>query len=115
NWSTGRNDGAPPAIGGAIDLAVGAKEIWVLMEHVTKTGVPRLVKQCSYPLTAGRVVKRIFTNLAVIRVENESFVVEAMIKGLSLHELQQKTNALLTVDPDVRTIDVEQINAEACG
>ncbi|OWT66382.1 3-oxoacid CoA-transferase subunit B [Candidimonas nitroreducens] len=107
NWTTGRNDGAPPAIGGAIDLAVGAKEIWVMMEHVTKTGAPRLVQRCTYPLTAAGVVKRVYTNLAALRVSEQGFVVDAMVEGLSLQELQQQTDARLSPAAHLATLELE--------
>src|SRR5712675_3316184 len=67
NWTTDSND-KTPAVGGAMDLAVGAKRLWVLMEHVTKKGQPRLVERCALPLTAPGVVKRVYTNLAVLEV-----------------------------------------------
>src|SRR5690606_36725478 len=104
NWTTGNSDGAPPGIGGAIDLAVGAKQIWVMMEHVTRAGAPRIVEHCSYPLTAARVVKRIFTNLAIIDVTENGLVVVAMIDGLTFDALQRQTTAPLTLAATVQTI-----------
>jgi len=95
NWSTGRSDGSPPAIGGAIDLAVGARQIWVMMEHVTKSGAPRLVERCSLPLTAVGVVRRVFTNYCVLSVSPSGFVVDAIKEGLSLDALQAITAAPL--------------------
>ena len=86
---------AIPAVGGAMDLACGAKAIWVLMEHTTKDGQPRLVNKCSYPLTARGVVKRIYTNLAVIDVTPKGFVVKEMVAGLDLAGLQKLTEAPL--------------------
>src|SRR6202167_5388823 len=74
NWSTSENDSAP-AVGGAMDLAAGAKRIWVIMEHVTKSGESRLVRRCSYPLTAPGVVKRVYTNIAVLDVTDGGFAV----------------------------------------
>ncbi len=74
NWSTSDNESAP-AVGGAMDLAAGTRRLWVLMEHTTKTGESRLVSRCSYPITAVGVVKRVYTNLAVIDVTDEGFVV----------------------------------------
>ena len=94
NWWTGEKK-ALPAVGGAMDLACGAKAIWVLMEHTTKDGQPRLVNKCSYPLTARGVVKRIYTNLAVIDVTPEGFVVKEMVAGLDLAGLQKLTEAPL--------------------
>jgi 3-oxoadipate CoA-transferase beta subunit len=94
NWATSENDSAP-AVGGAMDLAVGAKNLWVMMDHTTKDGSPRLVERCSYPLTAARAVKRIYTNLAVIDVTPEGFRVRHMADGLSFDELQKRTGARL--------------------
>ncbi len=94
NWSTGANEKAP-AVGGAMDLAAGAKRLWAVMEHTTKDGRPRLVRRCSYPLTALAAVKRIYTNLAVIDVTPAGFVVREMIPGLTLEALQARTDAPL--------------------
>lgn len=94
NWATSENDTAP-AVGGAMDLAAGAKRLWVLMEHTTKSGESKLVRRCTYPLTAPRAVKRVYTNLAVIDVTPEGFAVIDMVPGLSFEELQAKTDAPL--------------------
>jgi 3-oxoadipate CoA-transferase beta subunit len=94
NWATSQDD-TTPAVGGAMDLAAGAKRVWVLMEHTTKTGESRLVRRCTYPLTAVGVVKRIYTNLAVIDVAEEGFVVKEMVSGLTLEALQRVTEAPL--------------------
>jgi 3-oxoadipate CoA-transferase beta subunit len=94
NWATSDNDTAP-AVGGAMDLCVGVKRLWVVMEHTTKTGESRLVRKCSYPLTALGAVKRVYTNLAVLDVTAGGFVVQEMISGLTLHGLQEVTAAPL--------------------
>jgi 3-oxoadipate CoA-transferase, beta subunit len=94
NWATSAHDTAP-AVGGAMDLAVGAKRLWVVMEHQTKDGRPRLVQQCSYPLTAPRAVSRVYTNLAVIDVTTEGLRVVERIPGLSFADLQARTEARL--------------------
>jgi len=94
NWSTSDNDSAP-AVGGAMDLAAGARQLWVLMEHTTKTGESRLVRRCSYPLTALGTVKRVYTNLAVLDVIDEGFAVREMVDGLTLDSLQAVTDAPL--------------------
>ena len=94
NWSRSANDRAP-AIGGAMDLAVGAKRIWVVMEHTTKTGEKRILKRCTYPLTATACVKRIYTDLAVIDVTEDGFVVIDTLPGISLDELQALGHAKL--------------------
>jgi 3-oxoadipate CoA-transferase beta subunit len=91
NWTT-KNIGAAPAVGGAMDLAVGAKQVWIMMEHCTREGAPRLLASCSYPLTAGGVVKRIYTDLAVIDVDG-GFVLRDIFGDLSFEELQARTGA----------------------
>ena len=78
-----------------MDLAVGAKRIWVVTEHTTKEGAPKLVERCSYPLTALAAVSRIYTNLAVIDVTADGFVVREMVPGLTMHALQARTGAPL--------------------
>lgn len=94
NWSTSDNDHMP-SVGGAMDLAVGAKRIWLVMEHVTKGGHSRLVRRCTYPLTAAGVVNRVYTNLAVLDVVPEGFVVREMVRGLTFEALQDVTEAPL--------------------
>ena len=97
NWATSANDSAP-AVGGARDLSAGARNRWVLMEHTTKDGTPKLVRRCGYPLTALGVVSRVYTNLAVLDVTDRGFVVRDMLPGLSLAELQARTEAPLHTD-----------------
>lgn len=94
NWSASDNDSAP-AVGGAMDLAVGARQVWVLMEHRTKSGMSRLVRRCTSPLTALGVVKRVYTNLAVLDVTATGFAVRDMVEGLTLDALQKVTDAPL--------------------
>ena len=94
NWTTPEVETAP-AVGGAMDLAVGAKRLWVVMEHTTKDGAPRIVRRCSYPLTAAGVVKRVYTNLAVLDVTADGFTVLDMAPGLSFDALQARTEAKL--------------------
>lgn len=95
NWHTGAPD-AIPAVGGAMDLAIGAKNVFVTMEHVTKNGEPKIVKSCSYPLTGMACVNRIYTDLAVIEVTPKGLVVTEMVNGLSFEELQSLTDAPLS-------------------
>lgn len=94
NWAR-RADEPVRQVGGAMDLAIGAKRVWVVMEHTTKEGAPRLVQRCSYPLTAKGVVKRVYTNLAVLDVEPRGFVVRDILPGLSFEALQAHTDARL--------------------
>lgn len=88
NWHTGAPD-AIPAVGGAMDLAVGAKHVLVMMEHLTKSGESKLVERCSYPLTGAHCVSRIYTDLAVIDVKPDGLHVVDMVEGLAFEELQR--------------------------
>jgi 3-oxoadipate CoA-transferase, beta subunit len=94
NWAT---DDAkmPPAVGGAMDLAVGARRVLVMTTHTTKDGRPKLLPSCTYPLTAAAVVDRVYTDLAVIDVTPDGFVVREMVDGVTRDELQAKTAAPL--------------------
>lgn len=94
NWATSENDTAP-AVGGAMDLAAGAKRLWVVMEHTTKDGTPKLVRHCSYPLTALACVKRVYTNLAVLDVTETGFTVVDMAPGVTREMLAAQTAAAL--------------------
>jgi 3-oxoadipate CoA-transferase beta subunit len=94
NWATSENDTAP-AVGGAMDLAVGARRLWVVMEHTTKEGRPRLMRRCGYPLTAPAAVVRVYTNLAVLDVTSRGFAVVEMAPGVTHADLQSRTEAEL--------------------
>jgi 3-oxoadipate CoA-transferase beta subunit len=94
NWHTGAPD-AIPAVGGAMDLAVGAKKVLVMMEHLTKEGKSKIVERCSYPLTGARCVNRIYTDLAVIDVKPDGLHVVETVEGLSFDELQRLTGVPL--------------------
>src|SRR5882672_11476465 len=103
NWTT--DDPAfPPGVGGAMDLAVGAKEIRVLVEHTTKGGAPRIRGRCQYPLTAAAVVRRIYTDLAVIDVTPEGLVVREMVEDIDFPTLQARTEAELRAAPDLHPL-----------
>ena len=90
NWHTGEPD-TIPAVGGAMDLAVGARRVFVMMEHLTKKGDPKIVERCTYPLTGVRCVSRIYTDLAVLDVTPRGLTVVDMVDGLSLAELKACT------------------------
>lgn len=90
NWHTGAPD-AIPAVGGAMDLAIGAKNTYVMMEHTTKSGESKIVPACTYPLTGIGCVSRIYTDLAVIDVTREGLKVIDKVDGLSLDELRRVT------------------------
>ncbi|MBV9859671.1 MAG: 3-oxoacid CoA-transferase subunit B [Alphaproteobacteria bacterium] len=94
NWARSAEDRAP-AIGGAMDLAVGAQRIWVVMEHITKGGEKRLVERCTYPLTAKGVVTRVYTNLAVLDVTPQGFAIIDRVPGIGDAELADRTGAKL--------------------
>ena len=95
NWHTGAKD-AIPAVGGAMDLALGAKQVFVMMEHQTKDGKSKIVERCTYPITGLACVNRIFTDLAVIDVTPRGLTVLEMVDGLTFDELQRVTAAPLT-------------------
>ena len=95
NWHTGAAD-AIPAVGGAMDLAIGAKKVFVMMEHQTKSGESKIVEHCTYPLTGIGCVTRIYTDLAVIDVTPAGLRVIEMVEGLSLAELQKITGVPLS-------------------
>jgi 3-oxoadipate CoA-transferase, beta subunit len=98
NWHTGA-PGAIPAVGGAMDLAIGAKRVYVMMEHLTKQGVSKIVTRCTYPLTGVGCVNRIFTDLAVLDITPEGLRVLERAPGLSLAELQRLTGVPLIEAP----------------
>ena len=108
NWTT-NNPTFPPGVGGAMDLAAGAKQVWALTEHITRDGKPKIVKNCSYPLTSSGCVKRIFTDLAIIDVSDAGLTVIGMMDGLSLEELQAITEPALVLSPECYKLEAPQI------
>ena len=100
NWSTSSSDQAP-AVGGAMDLALGAKRLWILMEHNARDGRPKLVERCRLPLTAPGAVSRIYTDLAVLAVGPNGFEVLEMVPGLTRARLCELTGAPLAFAPEV--------------
>jgi len=98
NWHTGEPD-AIPAVGGAMDLAIGAQRVFVMMEHLTKQGVSKIVARCTYPLTGIACVSRIYTDLAVLDVTPSGLRVVDIVDGLGFDELQRLSGvALLPVN-----------------
>ena len=95
NWHTGATD-AIPAVGGAMDLAIGAKKTYVMMDHQTKSGESKIVPACTYPLTGVGCVSRIYTDLATIDVTPQGLRVIDMIEGLDLAELQRLSGVPLS-------------------
>jgi 3-oxoadipate CoA-transferase beta subunit len=94
NWSTGK-PGAIPAVGGAMDLVAGVKNVWVITDHNTKDGQFKIVNNCSFPLTGKGVVNTIYTNLAIIDVTENGLKVREMAPGVSFDYLQERTEPTL--------------------
>ena len=88
NWSTGEA-GAIPAVGGAMDLAVGAKQTWVMMDLLTKNGESKVVRECTYPLTGIGCVKRIYSDLGTLACTPQGLKIIDLVPGLSLEELSR--------------------------
>ena len=89
NWSTGKGI---PAVGGAMDLVAGAKNVFVMTQHLTKEGSPKLVKKCSLPLTGASVVSRVYSDYAILDITKEGFKVLELNEGISLEYLQTVTD-----------------------
>ena len=106
NWHTGA-PGAIPAVGGAMDLALGAKRVFVMMEHQSRDGASKIVQACSYPLTGVACVSRIYTDLAVLDVTPQGLVVRELVDGLPFAELERITGVPLAYAPlqDQATFD----------
>ncbi len=88
NWHTGEDD-AIPAVGGAMDLAIGAKQTWVMMDLLTKGGQSKLVPQCSYPVTGIGCVKRVYTDLATFEIAPDGIRCIDRIEGLTIAEVER--------------------------
>ena len=95
NWHTGSPD-AIPAVGGAMDLAIGAQRVWVMMEHLTRKGESKIVPRCTYPLTGIGCVNRIYTDLAVFDLTRRGLEVIEIVPGLSFAELERLTGVPLS-------------------
>jgi 3-oxoadipate CoA-transferase, beta subunit len=108
NWDMRLPDRGP-LVGGAMDLAACARSVWVIMEHVTRKGAPRLLERCALPLTAVRCVKRVFTDLAVLDITEAGMVVREMVEGLGEADLREATGAPLTLAPDCRRLTAPPI------
>jgi len=98
-----------PLVGGAMDLAVGARSVRVIMAHCTRDGEPRLVHRCTYPLTGVACVDRIYTDLAVVDLTPEGFLVREIVDGLSREELQARSGAPLRFAADCRVLKVPDL------
>ena len=98
NWHTGA-PGAIPAVGGAMDLAIGARHVYVMMEHQTREGQSKIVERCTYPLTGIACVERIYTDLATLDIEERGVIARDLVDGLAFDELERLTGvALLKAD-----------------
>jgi 3-oxoadipate CoA-transferase beta subunit len=109
NWAT-LDTTKPPGVGGAMDLAVGAKKIYIMMDHLTKDGQPKLMTSCTYPHTGHGVVRTIFTDLAVIDVIDKGFVVRELVRDMSLEDLRSKTDASLTLAKNWSVLNPPEMN-----
>jgi 3-oxoadipate CoA-transferase beta subunit len=103
NWDM-RVPNKGPLVGGAMDLAACARAVWVIMEHTTRKGEPRLLEACTLPLTAVACVKRVYTDLAVVDVTPAGFVVREVLEGLTRAELAERSGAPLSFAPDCRPL-----------
>ena len=99
NWSTGEPD-AIPAVGGAMDLVAGVKSVFVITQHCTREGEPKLVQKCTFPLTGCAVVNRIYTDLAVIEVTPNGFRLVELSPGIDFDFVQERTAAPLLRNPE---------------
>ena len=97
NWSTGAKN-AIPAVGGAMDLVAGVKRIFVITQHVTKKGLPKIMEECTFPLTGKQVVETIYTDLAIIDVKKDGLVVREMAPGVDFEFLQKQTGTKLKIN-----------------
>lgn len=96
----------PPAIGGAMDLAVGAKKVIVAMLHTTKDGKPKIVKTCAYEITARRCVSQVITDMAVIDITSEGLLLKEIAPGLTQQDIQDVTEPKLMIASDVKEMEL---------
>jgi 3-oxoadipate CoA-transferase beta subunit len=108
NWDM-RLPNKGPLVGGAMDLAACARSLWVIMEHVTRNGTPRLLEACTLPLTAVRCVKRVYTDLAIVDITPSGMMVREMLEGLSEPELRARTGAAFSFAPDCKALTTPAI------
>jgi 3-oxoadipate CoA-transferase beta subunit len=108
NWDSGVPDKGP-LVGGAMDLAACTGQVWVTMEHNTRQGGARLLEACALKLTAVRCVTRVFTDIAVVDVTKDGFLVREILPGVSRQDLQARTGAPLAFAPDCRDLDVPEL------
>ncbi len=109
NWRVGSK--GVPAVGGAMDLVHGAKQVVVITEHVTKNGEPKLVERCSFPLTGANCITRVYTSHAVVDIVERRFVLREKLAAVALDELQAMTGARLHLDGPVADLVVPALTA----
>jgi 3-oxoadipate CoA-transferase beta subunit len=109
NWDA-RVPSKGPLVGGAMDLAVGAKATWILMQFNTKDGAPRLLKTCTLPLTAPHCVKRIYTDIAVVDVTPDGFVAREILATVGTDELRSRTGTAIAIAPDCQALNAPEIS-----
>ncbi|MGB0577298.1 MAG: 3-oxoacid CoA-transferase subunit B [Alphaproteobacteria bacterium] len=108
NWATLDNS-RPPGVGGAMDLAVGAKDVFVMTDHCTRDGQPKLLEQCSYPLTGSRVVTRLYSDHALIDIRDGRFIVREIANGITGDQLSDMTGAPLVFVDDCRPLQTPEL------
>lgn len=111
NWRVGSK--GVPAVGGAMDLVHGAKQVFVITEHVTKNGEPKLVEKCTFPLTGVSCITRVYTSHAVIDVVNGHFVLREKLPAISVEDLQAITGAKLHIEGPVRDLVVPNVDGDS--
>ena len=104
NWSTGK--AGVPAVGGAMDLVHGAKKVVVVTDHVTRKGDPKLLSECTMPLTGVSCINRVYTSLAVVDIAEHGFVLREKLTEISFDELQALTGAVLHIDGEIAALKV---------
>ena len=103
NWDSKIPDKGP-LVGGAMDLAVGAKSTWTMMQHNTKDGSARLLRACSLPLTAPNCVNRVYTDIAVIEIIDNCFIALELLDIISEEDLKARTDGLISLAPNCKTL-----------
>lgn len=104
NWATSLE--RMVGIGGAMDLACGAKQVWVIMEHTTNSGKSKIVEKCTYPLTAIETVKLIFTNLALLEVGKNGLILRELAPGVSVEEVDKNTDAAIEISKNLKEMEL---------
>ncbi|WP_337270677.1 CoA transferase subunit B [Oryzifoliimicrobium ureilyticus] len=107
NWRVGSK--GVPAVGGAMDLVHGAKQVFVITEHVTKNGEPKLVETCTFPLTGVGCITRVYTSHAVVDIVDKRFVLREKLADLSIENLQAMTGARLHIEASVADLIVPEL------